>query len=151
MWCASNARSLVSSSSLPCSKHVLNAQVRCRSLSVCLYLVSLCRQVSIRAPCCRKWFDVCAALLACLQSSKKTTKCAECHQEKEEHDLAKATEMTFVCKKCKSEPPRVPLVTRNGCSLGCPSEAFRKDMDIFEESDEYCPHVRHLLHLTYMD
>ncbi|TQB76593.1 hypothetical protein MPDQ_007514 [Monascus purpureus] len=48
------------------SKHVLNAQV------------------SIRAPCCRKWFD-----------------CAECHREQETHPLKKTTEMTFACKKCK--------------------------------------------------
>jgi len=47
-------------------KHVLNAQV------------------SIRAPCCRKWFD-----------------CAECHAEQADHPLLQSTEMTFVCKKCK--------------------------------------------------
>ncbi|EAW14899.1 CHY zinc finger protein [Aspergillus clavatus NRRL 1] len=47
-------------------KHILNAQV------------------SIRSPCCRKWFD-----------------CAECHQEQEPHPLAKSTEMIFACKKCK--------------------------------------------------
>ena len=28
--------------------------------------------------------------------------------------------MAFLCKKCK--------------------KAFRKDMEVFEESDEYCPH-----------
>ena len=67
------------------SKHVLNAQV------------------SIRAPCCKEWFD-----------------CAECHAEKQSHNLAKTTEMTFICKKCK--------------------KAFRKDTTEFEESDEYCPH-----------
>ncbi|KAF8525791.1 hypothetical protein BU17DRAFT_83277 [Hysterangium stoloniferum] len=66
-------------------KHILNAQV------------------SIRAPCCKQWFD-----------------CAECHAEKEEHALAKTTEMAFMCKKCK--------------------KAFRKDMTAYEESDEYCPH-----------
>ncbi|OJJ32788.1 hypothetical protein ASPWEDRAFT_29932 [Aspergillus wentii DTO 134E9] len=47
-------------------KHILNAQV------------------SIRSPCCRKWFD-----------------CAECHQEQEAHSLTKTTEMVFACKKCK--------------------------------------------------
>ena len=67
------------------SKHVLNAQV------------------SIRAPCCKQWFD-----------------CAECHAETQSHRLAKATEMTFICKKCK--------------------KAFRKDVAEFDESDEYCPH-----------
>ena len=67
------------------SKHVLNAQV------------------SIRAPCCKQWFD-----------------CAECHAETQSHKLAKSTEMTFICKKCK--------------------KAFRKDTTEFDESDEYCPH-----------
>ncbi|EED17813.1 conserved hypothetical protein [Talaromyces stipitatus ATCC 10500] len=47
-------------------KHVLNAQV------------------SIRSPCCRKWFD-----------------CAECHQEQESHPLMQSFDMTFACKKCK--------------------------------------------------
>ncbi|KAH6664435.1 hypothetical protein B0J14DRAFT_607652 [Halenospora varia] len=47
-------------------KHILNAQV------------------SIRSPCCRKWFD-----------------CAECHHEQESHPLAQRTEMVFACKKCK--------------------------------------------------
>jgi len=47
-------------------KHILNAQV------------------SIRSPCCRKWFD-----------------CAECHAETESHPLLKKDEMVFACKKCK--------------------------------------------------
>ncbi|GHJ88097.1 hypothetical protein NliqN6_4499 [Naganishia liquefaciens] len=47
-------------------KHVLNAQV------------------SIRAPCCQKWFD-----------------CPECHAEKEEHNLRKTNDMHFICKKCR--------------------------------------------------
>ncbi|KAK5654188.1 hypothetical protein OQA88_7619 [Cercophora sp. LCS_1] len=47
-------------------KHILNAQV------------------SIRSPCCRKWFD-----------------CVECHQEQETHPLKESFEMTFACKKCK--------------------------------------------------
>jgi transposase len=59
--------------------------------------------VSIRAPCCKQWFD-----------------CAECHAEVESHPLSKTTEMAFMCKKCK--------------------KAFRKDMTVYEESDEYCPH-----------
>ncbi|KAF8442647.1 hypothetical protein BGX38DRAFT_779175 [Terfezia claveryi] len=47
-------------------KHILNAQV------------------SIRSPCCKKWFD-----------------CAQCHAESEKHVLLQRTEMTFACKKCK--------------------------------------------------
>lgn len=50
----------------PQSKHVLNAQV------------------SIRSPCCHKWFD-----------------CAECHAEAEQHRLLQRIEMVFACKKCK--------------------------------------------------
>ena len=49
-----------------CSKHILNAQA------------------SIRAPCCKKWFD-----------------CAACHAEQEAHPLARTVEMVFLCKKCK--------------------------------------------------
>lgn len=49
-----------------CSKHVLNAQV------------------SIRSPCCKKWFD-----------------CAVCHQETADHPLLQSFEMIFICKKCK--------------------------------------------------
>ena len=41
-------------------------------------------QVSIRSPCCRKWYE-----------------CAECHAENESHPLKPALEMTFACKKCK--------------------------------------------------
>ncbi|KAH9485624.1 hypothetical protein JR316_0002534 [Psilocybe cubensis] len=66
-------------------KHILNAQV------------------SIRAPCCKQWYD-----------------CPECHAESQSHKLAKTTEMVFMCKKCK--------------------KAFRKDMTVYEESDEFCPH-----------
>ncbi|THH29531.1 hypothetical protein EUX98_g4646 [Antrodiella citrinella] len=47
-------------------KHILNAQV------------------SIRAPCCKRWFD-----------------CAQCHGEAEDHKLRKTNEMAFMCKKCK--------------------------------------------------
>jgi len=47
-------------------KHVLNAQV------------------SIRSPCCQKWFD-----------------CAECHYEQEDHPLLQRYELVFACKKCK--------------------------------------------------
>ncbi|KDN42613.1 hypothetical protein K437DRAFT_237648 [Tilletiaria anomala UBC 951] len=66
-------------------KHILNAQV------------------SVRAPCCQKWYD-----------------CPQCHAEGQSHRLAKTVEMAFICKKCR--------------------KAFRKDMAVFEESDEYCPH-----------
>lgn len=47
-------------------KHVLNAQV------------------SIRSPCCKKWFD-----------------CADCHAESTSHPLLQTFEMTFICKKCR--------------------------------------------------
>jgi uncharacterized CHY-type Zn-finger protein len=47
-------------------KHILNAQV------------------SIRAPCCQRWFD-----------------CAECHAEVSDHVIRKVTEMVFACKSCK--------------------------------------------------
>ncbi|KAF8476243.1 putative zinc finger protein, partial [Kalaharituber pfeilii] len=47
-------------------KHILNAQV------------------SIRSPCCKKWFD-----------------CAQCHAETESHRLLQRSEMVFACKKCK--------------------------------------------------
>lgn len=47
-------------------KHILNAQV------------------SVRAPCCKKWFD-----------------CPDCHAELSDHVLLKLKEITFICKKCK--------------------------------------------------
>lgn len=47
-------------------KHILNAQV------------------SIRAPCCRRFFD-----------------CPECHAEASDHELLKRDELAFVCKKCR--------------------------------------------------
>ncbi|KAJ3813378.1 hypothetical protein F5876DRAFT_87119 [Lentinula aff. lateritia] len=68
-----------------CDKHILNAQV------------------SIRAPCCKQWYD-----------------CSECHAEKQTHKLVKTMEMGFMCKKCK--------------------KAFYKDMEKYEESDEFCPY-----------
>ncbi|KAH8110390.1 CHY zinc finger-domain-containing protein, partial [Phellopilus nigrolimitatus] len=46
--------------------------------------------------------------------------CAECHAEKQDHTLEKTNVMAFICKKCR--------------------RAFRKDMTVYEESDEYCPH-----------
>src|SRR5436309_9556641 len=61
------------------------------------------RKVSIRAPCCQRWFD-----------------CSECHAEVSDHQITKTIEMVFACKKCK--------------------KCFRKDMENFDETDEYCPH-----------
>ncbi|KAK4963935.1 hypothetical protein LTR66_012559 [Elasticomyces elasticus] len=46
--------------------------------------------------------------------------CAECHAEAADHPLAQRLDMVFACKKCK--------------------KCFRKDVQEFEESDEYCPH-----------
>ncbi|KAI0270027.1 hypothetical protein BC834DRAFT_584211 [Gloeopeniophorella convolvens] len=46
--------------------------------------------------------------------------CPECHAETQTHTLQRTLEMIFICKKCK--------------------KAFRKDMSVYEESDEYCPH-----------
>ena len=48
------------------SKHILNAQV------------------SIRSPCCKKWFD-----------------CADCHRETADHPLSQSSEIVLACKKCK--------------------------------------------------
>ncbi|KAI8049570.1 hypothetical protein BDF22DRAFT_699388, partial [Syncephalis plumigaleata] len=47
-------------------KHILNAQV------------------SIRSPCCKRWFD-----------------CPQCHAESTDHELRKTIEMVFACKKCR--------------------------------------------------
>lgn len=74
------------------SKHVLNAQV------------------AVRAPCCRKFYDVCWL----------PNQCPECHNENETHPLLKSTELAFLCKKCR--------------------RAFRKDMTEYEPADEFCPH-----------
>ncbi|KAK5126536.1 hypothetical protein LTR08_004664 [Meristemomyces frigidus] len=46
--------------------------------------------------------------------------CAQCHAESKKHELAQSMEMVFACKKCK--------------------KCFRKDMNEFDDSDEYCPH-----------
>ena len=60
--------SLLTSFDYSFSKHILNAQV------------------SVRAPCCRRFFD-----------------CPLCHSEQtgDEHKLRKTIEMQFICKKCK--------------------------------------------------
>lgn len=133
-------------------KHILNAQA------------------SIRAPCCRKWFDVsepsycrtCASInrvvpfcdeargwsapckervhgihadlcalsfpsttshppsWLCSPTVRPPTQCPECHAESADHQLKRDVEMVFMCKKCK--------------------KAFRKDMTVYDEADEYCPH-----------
>jgi uncharacterized CHY-type Zn-finger protein len=46
--------------------------------------------------------------------------CAQCHADAQPHTLKQTLEMTFACKKCK--------------------KCFRKNMEEFEDSDEYCPH-----------
>ncbi|KAB5570645.1 hypothetical protein GE09DRAFT_1104107 [Coniochaeta sp. 2T2.1] len=51
---------------------------------------------------------------------KKWFDCVECHAESEKHPLMETLEMVFACKKCK--------------------KCFRKDVQEFEEADEYCPH-----------
>ncbi|KAJ3748471.1 hypothetical protein DFH05DRAFT_563134 [Lentinula detonsa] len=68
---------------------------------MCKHILNV--QVSIRAPCCKEWYD-----------------CVECHAEKQTHKLIKTMEMAFLCKKCK--------------------KAFYKDMEKYEESDEFCPY-----------
>jgi uncharacterized CHY-type Zn-finger protein len=55
-----------------------------------------------------------------MTTGRKWFDCAECHAETETHDLKPTLEMVFACKKCK--------------------KAFRKDVQEFDESDEYCPH-----------
>ncbi|CAG8765708.1 753_t:CDS:2, partial [Acaulospora morrowiae] len=71
-----------------------------KTLRMCKHILNA--QVSIRAPCCKRWFD-----------------CAECHAEVADHQIRKTIEMVFACKKCK--------------------KVFRKDMENFDETDEYCP------------
>ena len=51
---------------------------------------------------------------------RKWFDCAQCHADQESHQLKQTLEMTFACKKCK--------------------KAFRKNMEEFEDADEYCPH-----------
>eukprot|EP01110_Echinostelium_bisporum_P009964 TRINITY_DN34615_c0_g1_i1.p1 TRINITY_DN34615_c0_g1~~TRINITY_DN34615_c0_g1_i1.p1 ORF type:complete len:108 (-),score=25.90 TRINITY_DN34615_c0_g1_i1:76-399(-) len=53
------------------------------------------------------------------QCCKRWFDCPECHAEITDHELMKTTEMTFACKKCK--------------------KVFRKNVEEFEDSDEYCP------------
>ncbi|KAJ5462017.1 uncharacterized protein N7458_003569 [Penicillium daleae] len=89
------------------SKHILNAQV------------------SIRSPCCRKWFD-----------------CAECHQEQESHMLQKSQEMIFACKKCKKCFRRDAAEFEERYRYPAPSQprGLRTNAVVSRSSDEYCPH-----------
>lgn len=41
-------------------------------------------QASIRAACCKRWFD-----------------CTQCHEETSDHPLFKTMELVVGCKKCK--------------------------------------------------
>lgn len=54
----------------------------CAIHNMCKHVINA--QVSIRASCCKKWFD-----------------CAECHREVSNHPLTKSWELVFGCKKCK--------------------------------------------------
>lgn len=45
--------------------------------------------------------------------------CPECHAEVAGHELGRSTEMVFGCKKCR--------------------KVFRKNVEDFDESDEFCP------------
>ncbi len=49
---------------------------------MCKHILNV--QVSIRTPCCKKWFD-----------------CSECHAEASDHKIKKTTELVFACKVCK--------------------------------------------------
>lgn len=51
---------------------------------MCKHIINA--QVSVRAPCCRGWFD-----------------CPQCHEETVagSHALSKTTELCFACKKCR--------------------------------------------------
>lgn len=84
-------------------KHILNAQV------------------SIRAPCCKKWFD-----------------CPECHAEASDHPLKKSVEVVMACKKCKK---CFRKDTRFERFISLVSFFFLSEFpsSSFEESDEYCP------------
>ncbi|KAL9042683.1 MAG: hypothetical protein Q9180_000428 [Flavoplaca navasiana] len=55
-----------------------------------------------------------------IEKGRKWFDCAECHAEQEDHSLLQQLDMTFACKKCK--------------------KCFRKDIENFEDCDEYCPH-----------
>ncbi|DBA04524.1 TPA: hypothetical protein N0F65_011072 [Lagenidium giganteum] len=50
--------------------------------------------------------------------------CSECHYELSDHALDAAIELAFICKQCR--------------------KPFRKDMMLFGEEDERCPHCDNL-------
>ncbi|KAG5939322.1 hypothetical protein E4U59_003185 [Claviceps monticola] len=62
--------------------NVISSSIRCQPKETGKHVLNA--QVSIRSPCCRKWFD-----------------CAECHAEQEKHPLLQSFELIFACKKCK--------------------------------------------------
>ena len=100
------------------SKHVLNAQVAIRS-PCCTFPsnpapipILPTEQVSERTPP--------ISLTQTPTTGKKWFDCAECHHETESHTLKLTLEMVFACKKCR--------------------KCFRKEVEQFEEADEYCPH-----------
>ncbi|KAL0241490.1 hypothetical protein GEMRC1_006725 [Eukaryota sp. GEM-RC1] len=49
---------------------------------MCKHIINA--QVSIRAPCCKKWYD-----------------CPQCHADLNDHELEKTTELVLACKKCR--------------------------------------------------
>ncbi|KAL0216363.1 hypothetical protein P9112_008547 [Eukaryota sp. TZLM1-RC] len=49
---------------------------------MCKHIVNA--QVSIRTPCCKRWFD-----------------CPQCHADCTDHEMQKTTELVLACKKCK--------------------------------------------------
>lgn len=59
-------------------------------------------QVSIRASCCKKWFD-----------------CPQCHEDATDHPLRKTNEMVFACKKCK-KPFRKDMAQYEDADEYCP-------------------------------
>lgn len=89
-------------------------------------------QVSIRAPCCKMWFD-----------------CAECHADAADHPLMKRFEMVFGCKKCKKvfrKDLRCVLPFLYFLFILSPLSNLSPHLDLqtlkrdFDESDQYCPH-----------
>ncbi|KAK0519075.1 hypothetical protein OC842_007567 [Tilletia horrida] len=67
-------------------KHILNAQV------------------SVRAPCCHRWFD-----------------CPQCHAEQSDHPLRRTMEVTMICKKCKKAFRKDMTDFEEGSDDRCPA------------------------------
>ena len=61
------------------SNNIINLNLRGK---MCKHILNA--QVSVRASCCKKWYD-----------------CPECHAEKEDHEIEKDVEIILACKKCK--------------------------------------------------